>query len=1304
APVTTTQIDQTMIWALGSLAPGATVNFNVVAQASNTAVPGASVVNTINATSSTGEESLVNNTASVTTTLRGSDLSVMVSAPASVGQGLPLTYTLTIRNTGLAVAHGAIVTDVLPSQIEYLTHTAPVAVTQNGQTLTWSLNSLPPNAVVTFNVLGVAAEMAVPGTLAANRAEVTTSDSYEENTANNVYTATTTIVGADLRVQKSGPASGVVGREVTYTLTVANQGQLVARNVILTDTLPAAVGFVRQASSYSLTQSGRALTWNLPDLNVGQSVQFEVVAVISPTAALGTNLVNQATASTSRPEGNLTNNTASAQTTVVPGYLFSAELLPAEQTAGIGVTATYQVRIHNTGNLPDQFRLALSGLDHPSWYTLSPAALTLAPGEVGQALVSVYTADCSAAGPHYFNVELTSVGNGRSQVLIGQLALTQQPTISNLSPVDDTTIGSTSMLFNWRTATNATSRVEIWRSDDITNSQTFTGTPGLLHSVNVLGLARNTDYVWRVRSESTCGYVETSTPRTLHVGNGLAFTQRSYNFTIQRDYDQQVGLAVVNQDTLSHTLLLTVTTPGRDDLIVGFVGSGSTDQRITLQPGETRSVVLALHAQDAQLLDYDLVAYLTADDEGTTPIRDAAPVRVHIFVPNINFVLEDIATDPTTLMHTFRVTNQGDPLTDLAVTVNATGTGTLYLTPGINHGYLATGQSLEFKGYPSLDSNFQVLTATVMASAANVSRTVPVVVSLPEGKAVYQGTTGAVSMVVNNSDWYCTNRPVINVKMTLPSGIRRADMDGGKLQLSLRPSSGWHVRPHNLDASLNGNYVGGFQNLIPNGLYGYPFPPEYLNEAAVGPSLQNVQLKTTHLNGGHYVVASGLSLLVCLNDYQDYVVAGSQPEANDIVGARSYLILPPHTLGVQVLAPAAGQKLLAGVPAQITARVNDDVGRPWSYIVTAQTSGDNGSIMLYDDGQHGDGTTQDGVYGGAWLPTQGGTITLTVQAADCQIAGEDSIVVNVGNPTYVANVDHSLPITGVKVLSNTVTPAPLYTVAGIDHTQLGWQQVMTRGDSLKTARFQAQLPDLQAGEVRQVALGTTISYTGESGAGQIQLGPLYVAAPHIIAVTPMSRTVSRGGSVVYEVELYNPGPSADTFTPLLTGLPNDWFSNPSPVLIPAGGRVTRPVTISVSTDASASQQAFAVLARTGTGGLDQASAVLNVIEGLDIQVTPPTATGTNGQVVTYTVTLTNADAATQYYRLTTEDLAPNGVILPAEVAIAANSSLTVSLPVTVYADTGPHPFTVKATVVGTMSEGSDAAVLVVTGDRNVAAT
>jgi uncharacterized repeat protein (TIGR01451 family) len=1107
--------------------------------------------------------------------------------------------------------------------------------------------------------------------------------------------------GSDLLVSMSGPSTGIVGQEITYTLSVRNQGIRTAQAVVLTDTLPAQVVFVQSSGLYSATQSNSDLIWQLGDLGIGESINLSLVGVISPAAALDTILANQIAVATSSTESDLANNAASVSTHVVPGYLFSTSLSPSNLTSSIGGTVTFQINVKNTGNLPDRFELSLSGLN-PAGYNLEPASLLLAPGQSAQATLNVLANDCNAIGNYPLTVTVASMGGGQSRLSNAQLKWVSNPIQSNLLPADRVMIGSTSAFFSWQTAVSTTNIMRIWPSDSITSIQTYTATSGRQPSVLVNGLTRNTDYKWYAHSESACGVVD-SPVHTFQVGNGIVFTQRGYSFNVARDYDQRFNLAVTNQDNVSHTLLLSIDTPGIDDVIVGFTGSGSSDEAITLQPGETRSATLAIHTQDAQARDYQLIAQLMTDDGGAQPIQDTVPVNVHVNISNVDFILQETGVATDTLVHSFRLTNHGDSLTDLALTVNVlSGTGTLYLTPGMAHGRLSPGQSFDFEAYPAIESDFQGLAANIVATAAGVTQMLPVTLSLPEGKAMYQGEVDNVSLDVSNRDWYCTNRPVIDNILNLPNGFRRADVASAQLNMSLIPQS--NVRPHDLAVSMNNNALGGFQNLIPSGLYTYSVSASYLNEAAYGPTTNDVQLKTTHLNGGHYVVATDLSLGVCLDRYREWVVADSQASANAIVGSRSYIIPAPQTLGVQFLAPADGSRLLADTPTQITVRVVDDIQRSWSYIVTLQTSDDNGGLILYDDGFHSDGAARDGIYGGTWRPVHAGTAVLTAQADSCSLVGSATLTVTVRNPAYVINVDHQVALSDVVVLSNTWSPVPLSTIFNEQQAQISWQHTLTASQPLTTAIVQTQLPHMRAGEVRQVAIGTVVSYMGESGSGQIQLGPLFVAAPHIVALTPLSQTVAIGASTVYQVELYNPSSDTRILTPIVTGLPSGWAGDLSPIVLPAGSRVTFPLTITVPPNETTGPRSFAVVAQTDTSGQDQAGALLNVAQLLAVQIDPPMLIGTNGQAVTYTVAITNFDQSPHDYALSTTGLSGNAVSLPAIIHVAASSTTSVPMAIAVYADRGPHPFTVNAKVIGSNTIGRADAVLVVTGDRRLATT
>jgi uncharacterized repeat protein (TIGR01451 family) len=129
--------------------------------------------------------------------------------------------------------------------------------------------------------------------------------------------------GADLSITKSGSPSPVVsGDQLTYTLTVMNNGPQNATSVTVSDPLPNGIHFVSVASSQgSCTRStttkpapkGGRVNCNLGDLANGTSTSITIVVT---TTTPGT-LTNTATVSGNETDPTPLNNSATATTTVI---------------------------------------------------------------------------------------------------------------------------------------------------------------------------------------------------------------------------------------------------------------------------------------------------------------------------------------------------------------------------------------------------------------------------------------------------------------------------------------------------------------------------------------------------------------------------------------------------------------------------------------------------------------------------------------------------------------------------------------------------------------------------------------------------------------------------------------------------------------------------------------------------------------------------------------------------------------------------------------------------------------------------
>ena len=197
-----------------------------------------------------------------------------VSSPtAKIGD--TVTYSLTARNHGPAVADDVVVTDDLPEQLQLTgARTSKGSCTTAGNGVRCELGRLQPGQTETITVTAVAHRA---GT-AINNAEIRSPGDRDPN--DNRDRREVRIPQPDLSIVKTASAGTVkLGETVTYALTARNNGPGLARGVFVADRLPEQLELIDARTAVGTCRSrGDDVRCELGTLREGQSVAVTVTA------------------------------------------------------------------------------------------------------------------------------------------------------------------------------------------------------------------------------------------------------------------------------------------------------------------------------------------------------------------------------------------------------------------------------------------------------------------------------------------------------------------------------------------------------------------------------------------------------------------------------------------------------------------------------------------------------------------------------------------------------------------------------------------------------------------------------------------------------------------------------------------------------------------------------------------------------------------------------------------------------------------------------------------------------------------
>ena len=495
-----------------------------------------------------------NDSSSASTTVSiSADIAVMKTVDnPSPNVGNNVTFTVTAKNNGPLNASGVVVTDPLPAGLTFVSASASQGGYTSGSGV-WSVGSLASGATATLQIVATLTQ-AGPHT---NTATKTAEDQQDPNAANDSASAVVNGQQSDLSLTKTDAPDPVApGADLTYTITVTNNGPSSAQNVTVNDTLPTGTTFGSATPSQGSCAGTTTVSCALGSIANGASPTITLVVHVGPSVADGTVISNTASVSSTTADPTPANNSATSTTTVAA----SADLAVAKTDAPDPVTAgtdlTYTIGITNTGpsdapgvTLTDPIPAGTSFVSAtPSTgscagtTTVSCNLGTLANGASASVTLSVHVGSAVAAGTVLSNTATASSG-------------VSDPNASNDSATATTTVVTSGDL----SITKTGSPDPVAAGGDITYTITVTNNgPSDANNITVTdALPAGTTFGSTASSTGSCAGTATVTCTIASIPNGASAT---ITLVVHVDPTTPPGTVISNTASVSSPAEVTAAT------------------------------------------------------------------------------------------------------------------------------------------------------------------------------------------------------------------------------------------------------------------------------------------------------------------------------------------------------------------------------------------------------------------------------------------------------------------------------------------------------------------------------------------------------------------------------------------------------------------------------------------------------------------------------------------------------------------------------------------------------------------------
>ena len=514
---------------------------------------------------------------------------------SNIVAGGNVVFDIVVQNLGPLDATNVVVEDVFPAGLTFTGNQNPSgAFTVNvvGSTVTVEMGTIPAGTTASIQLL---ADIDANQTANVTNTATVAGFEVETDTGNNSDSEVLQMLASDLRIEKTDLTDPVTaGNQLTYEITVTNDGPDSADGVVVVDTLPAGVSFVSGdvdgASNLVAFDSNTGEVTATIGTMADQAVSV-VTIVVDVDADAGSLLTNNATVTaTPNSDPDSSNNSISEDTAVTR----VVDLAIDKQVNGdtiAGQDITYTIVVTNSGPSNASDVSVVDTLDADlTFVSLDPGTSGATVSQVGQEL-TFDLGSLAAGGTATFSFDVT-------------IASSSLGTIPNSATVSTTDSDSNSSNDTDAVDITAESQVDLILIKDVDMPTAVPGSDQLVYTFNI---SHDTDSI----SDAANVVVTDTLPAGL---TGVLITATTADGT---DFNPTTGVITVSYDAIPNgeTRTFTVTADVQDDATGTIVNSGSVASSGTeLDPTN--------NSDDASTIlspDFDVVVLKSVDDTSPNP-------------------------------------------------------------------------------------------------------------------------------------------------------------------------------------------------------------------------------------------------------------------------------------------------------------------------------------------------------------------------------------------------------------------------------------------------------------------------------------------------------------------------------------------------------------------------------------------------------------------------------------------------------------------------------------------------------------